>query len=88
MPERVETTIDFNAIEFRGRTPYTVVKVSVHWDDGESEIGAGSIRFELPVPHKAASDLPALRAAALAVVERALDTKLLRAWRGAPPESK
>jgi hypothetical protein len=88
MPAREETAIHFDAIEFRGQSPYTHIKVSVHWDDGEQSLGAGRVTFDLPIPREAAQDISALRESALALIRSALDTNALRTWRGAPHQSK
>ena len=52
---------------------YAFVDVHVVWDEGEANLGAGNVTFQLPVPAHAAKDSEALRAAALEAVRRALD---------------
>ena len=88
MPERKETEIHFDAIEFRGQSPYTHIKVSVHWDEGEKLLGAGAVTFLLPVPREAANDSSALQESAIALVRSVLNMEVLRAWRGVPPQSQ
>jgi hypothetical protein len=82
MPNRLDPTIEFNSISYRGQ--YTFVNLTLHWDEGEATLGAGTIALELPVPREAVRDSGRICELATELVRKVIDTTTLRAWRGGP----